>query len=115
MICNYRLLNKRKDQYAGKIIESISIELNELQIDLDFIYLTEKNNHLPLFNKMDFTMLYEINKQLLQSFDQVNFSFCDICESIYLFGSPVEKNAIILLLKEINDSLIEYLNYFREI
>jgi hypothetical protein len=117
LCCNYRLLDKRKESYAGRIIELIPIRSEKIVEDLDFLYPDQdKNFKSKNFTQDDFTKLckdeenYEksiINLES-QSTDSSHF-FSEDCINIFCQLDSIKQQAIYVLLEGVNNELEKYL------
>lgn len=116
--CNYRLLKKRQEQYSGVIIEFIPSKLNDLKEDLNFLFSSETTNICLEFNDRIFYSLCKKNEFLeisVRSFlknEDNDIYFCELCKTLYVESSEVEKQALCLLLTEINQELNKYLRHY---
>ena len=120
LYCNYRLLDKRKESYVGRIIELIPIRSEKIIEDLDFLFPDqEKNFNLRIFTKEDFSKLCEDEKnhekaimELESQLSDAPHFFSEECFDIFFKFQcdPIKQQAIYVLLEEVNDELVKYLD-----
>jgi len=120
LYCNYRLLDKRKESYVGRIIELIPIRSEKIVEDLDFLFSDqEKNFNLRNFTQEDFSKLCEDEKkhekaimELESQLSDAPHFFSEDCLKIFFKfqGDPIRQQALYVLLEEVNDELAKYLD-----
>jgi hypothetical protein len=109
--CNYRILRRHTETYAGKIISEIPTATDSIEKDLNFLSIKEKgSNILPQYQQENLKALKQIALNLAVE-DKFLQDFVTNCESIYNKFNEKDKRgrkAIYMLLYDVTAKLAEY-------